>query len=79
VLRGLLFTGGPPTFLRAELGGGRGETSLAGPEALWWPPGKIVGRYLAPFLAERAETILSPPSVADAVPVAVDLASALGR
>ena len=78
VLRGLLFTGGPPTFLRAEVDGGHGETSLAGPEALWWPPGKIVGRYLAPFLAERAGTILSPPSVAEAMPVAVDLASALG-
>jgi hypothetical protein len=21
-------------------------------EPLWWPPGKIVGRHLAPFLAE---------------------------
>jgi hypothetical protein len=32
-----------------------------GAEALWWPPGKIVGRYLAPFLAERAELILEAP------------------
>jgi len=22
-------------------------------EALWWPPAKIVGRYLAPFLAQH--------------------------
>ena len=51
VLRGLLLTGGAPAFLRAELGGGRGETSVAASEALWWPPGKIVGRHLAPFLA----------------------------
>jgi hypothetical protein len=34
--------------------------SMAAAETLWWPPGKIVGRYLAPFLAARAETILSP-------------------
>ena len=59
VLRGLLVTGGAPIFLRAELGGGTGDTSVAAAELLWWPPGKIVGRYLAPFLAERAETILA--------------------
>ena len=35
-----------------ELGGGHGETSTASDEPLWWPPGKVVGRYLAPFLAE---------------------------
>jgi sulfide:quinone oxidoreductase len=33
---------------------------VSGDEPILWPPGKIVGRYLAPFLAERAETILSP-------------------
>ena len=61
VLRGLLLTDGAPAFLRAELAGGNGDTSVAATELLWWPPGKIVGRYLAPFLAERAEVILSPP------------------
>jgi hypothetical protein len=35
-------------------------SSTAARDALWWPPDKIVGRYLAPFLAERAETILAP-------------------
>jgi sulfide:quinone oxidoreductase len=54
VLRGLLLTGGVPAYLRAELAGGKGETSLAAGEALWWPPGKIVGRFLAPFLARTA-------------------------
>jgi hypothetical protein len=29
-----------------------GETSTVSEEALWWPPGKIVGRYLGPFLAQ---------------------------
>jgi len=54
VLRGLLLTGGLPRFLRNEPHGGRGDTSMITGEALWWPPSKIVGRYLAPFLAERA-------------------------
>jgi sulfide:quinone oxidoreductase len=57
VLRGLLLTGGAPIFLRAELASGNGDTSVAATELLWWPPGKIVGRYLAPFLAERAGAI----------------------
>ena len=54
VLRGLVLTGDGPTFLRAEIGGGRGDASEAADEALWWPPGKIAARYLAPYLAERA-------------------------
>ena len=32
---------------------------VTGEAPVLWRPGKIVGRYLAPFLAERAETILS--------------------
>ena len=76
VLRGLLLTGEAPVFLRAELGGGTGDTSVATGELLWWPPGKIVGRYLAPFLAERAGAILAPPS-GDALPVDVEVASSL--
>jgi sulfide:quinone oxidoreductase len=52
--RGLVITGGAPAFLRAELRGGWGPVSEAAREPLWWPPGKIAGRYLAPFLAEQA-------------------------
>jgi len=51
VLRGLLLTGSVPMYLRADLPGGGGDTSVASTDPLWWPPGKIVGRYLAPFLA----------------------------
>jgi sulfide:quinone oxidoreductase len=50
VLRALLLTGARPTFLQVELGGGHGETSTASQEPLWWQPGKIIGRRLAPFL-----------------------------
>jgi hypothetical protein len=37
-----------PRFLRGEPDGSTVDT-----EPLWWPPAKIVGRYLAPFLAEH--------------------------
>jgi sulfide:quinone oxidoreductase len=53
VLRGLLLSGSP-LFLRAELGGGRGEASSADPDALWWPATKIAARHLSPYLAEHA-------------------------
>jgi sulfide:quinone oxidoreductase len=54
ILRGLVLTGSVAAYLRTELRSGRGDTSTADSEALWWPPAKIAGRYLAPFLAERA-------------------------
>jgi sulfide:quinone oxidoreductase len=50
VLRGLLLTGTVPRYLRAETGTGHAEVDT---EPLWWPPNKIVGHYLAPFLAEH--------------------------
>lgn len=59
VLLGRLLTGGPTLNLRAELYGGGGNTSSASTEALWWPPGKIFGRYLGPYLASRAEMLAS--------------------
>ena len=58
VLRGLLLTGSEPRFLHTELGGG--GTSSASPEPLWWPPSKIVGHYLSPFLAEITQTPILP-------------------
>ena len=48
VLRGLLLTGLTPRFLRTEPGS---RTSAIDTEPLWWPPSKIVGLHLAPFLA----------------------------
>jgi len=54
VLRGLLLTGAGPRYLRGDLAGGGDEPSQASAEPLWWPPAKIVGRYLAPFLARIA-------------------------
>jgi sulfide:quinone oxidoreductase len=78
VLRGLILTGDRPVYARAELDR-PGSPTLIGTEPLWWPPGKIVGRYLAPFLAERAGAILGPPRPPGSVPVEADLSSLLHR
>ena len=54
VLRGILWTGAKPRYLFGWLGGGHGETSVAG-ERPQWPidnPSKLIGRYLSPFLAQ---------------------------
>jgi sulfide:quinone oxidoreductase len=67
VLRGLLFTGFVPRFLRHEEEG----PSLVDTQPLWWPPGKIVGRYLSPFLAEHLGLATSGPAPADALPIEV--------
>jgi sulfide:quinone oxidoreductase len=75
VLRGLLLTGRQPRYLTHELTGGAGDVSAASPEPLWWPPAKIVGRYLAPFLGAFAGVESPPeaPSAPGAVPVEVEL------
>ena len=66
VLRGVLLTGGAPHYMRSEVGD-RDQSSAAGPDALWWPPGKIAGRYLAPYLARQNEL---GSELADLEPVA---------
>jgi sulfide:quinone oxidoreductase len=71
VLRGLLLTGMAPRYLRAEAGTRPGIDI----EPLWWPPAKIVGRYLAPFLATHLRISPGPPPglAGHAVPVEVEL------
>jgi len=54
VLRGMLLTGGDNRFMRNAVAGGEGEPEVAS-HALWWPPSKVAGRYLAPFLFDRDE------------------------
>lgn len=73
VLRGLLLTGQRPRFLRSEITGGHGETSTVALEPLWWPPAKISGRFLGPYLAERAGHEYAAPSPSGRIDVEVDL------
>jgi sulfide:quinone oxidoreductase len=71
VLRGLIITGGQPLFARTALTSAA-QHPVASGDALWWPPAKIAGRYLAPYLAERAGSIIMPP--VDSSGIAVDVA-----
>jgi sulfide:quinone oxidoreductase len=73
VLRGMLLTGEEPQFLEAGIGASRPDPA-GGRSPLWWPPAKVAGRHLAPFLAARVErptpTESSPPEAwpQDAIP-----------
>ena len=47
VLRGVLLTGRGKAWLRKEVDSAEGEAER---RALFWPPTKIAGRYLSPYL-----------------------------
>ena len=51
VLRGMLLTSEQPHYLEADVAGRTAPRTADVP--LWWPPMKVAGRHLAPFLAER--------------------------
>jgi sulfide:quinone oxidoreductase len=64
VLRGVLLTGRGPHWLRSKIAGGGGEAETAR-HALWWPPTKVAGRYIAPYLqavADAGDADAIPPS-----------------
>ena len=80
VLRGLLLTGTAPRYLRAEPGAGRLPTDMAidpsepgrgapvfdaSTQPLWWPPAKIAGRFIAPYLATARPRPLSSGPLRD--------------
>jgi sulfide:quinone oxidoreductase len=52
VLRGVLLTGRGQAWMRGPLGDDEGAAAR---RALFWPPTKIAGRYLAPYLAALDE------------------------
>jgi sulfide:quinone oxidoreductase len=62
VLRGTLLTGARPRWLRSDPGrrGAAKPTSEVADHVLWWPPGKVAGHYLAPYLGEPESTEQSP-------------------
>ena len=55
MLRGLFLTGNMPGYLRAELRGGQGETSVMDMEPLWWLPSKMELFRVSPVSAGIAE------------------------
>jgi sulfide:quinone oxidoreductase len=58
VLRGRLLTGNGARYLRYDAAGGDGEGE-ATTHTLWWPPSKINGRYLTPWLAALDEDTIA--------------------
>ncbi|MGI8557896.1 MAG: FAD-dependent oxidoreductase [Solirubrobacteraceae bacterium] len=74
VLRGVLLTGGPARYMRADISGGAGDDSTISRQALWWPPDKIAGRYLAPYLSSQVgEALDVTPQGEYALPVETTL------
>jgi sulfide:quinone oxidoreductase len=73
VLRGRLLTANGPRYLRYDAAGGDGEGE-ATTHTLWWPPGKVAGRWLAPWLAARDdEAVAGKLPHAGGLPVQTDL------
>ncbi len=73
VLRGVLFTDDEPTYLQAPLAEGAPEPSDPRAYSLWWPPSKIAGRHLSPYLAIRAGAPRTPEIRPGSVPMSVDV------
>jgi sulfide:quinone oxidoreductase len=70
ILRGLLLTGGPARYLRADISGEAGDDFTISSATLWWPPDKIAGRYLAPYLSSQVGDAADVmPEDVDAIPV----------
>jgi sulfide:quinone oxidoreductase len=85
VLRGLLMTAGAPLYLRCEphrvsrqasvaidqprARHNDAAASAASDQPLWWPPAKIAGRYLAPYLATARPVPLAAEPLTDRLAV----------
>jgi sulfide:quinone oxidoreductase len=75
VLRGRLLTGRREVWMRYESAGGGGD-GLVSERPLWWPPGKVAGRHLGPYLAARdagGQAAVGFLPEAGGLPVQVDL------
>jgi sulfide:quinone oxidoreductase len=69
VIQGVLFTDREPAYLQAPLVDGGATLSDPRASSLWWPPSKIAGRHLSPYLA-----IAGPPEMPEIRPDAKSLA-----
>jgi len=64
VLRGRLLTSGAPLYLQSRPSG----QSIASTRALWSPPEKVAGRFVAPYLATARPTRLAAAGLTERVP-----------
>jgi sulfide:quinone oxidoreductase len=76
VLRGQLLTGRAREVWMRHTGAGGGGDGDVSDRPLWWPPGKVAGRHLGPYLAARDDggaAAVSHLPEAGGLPVQVDL------
>ncbi len=74
LLRGALMTDQKTPFLRTLIAGGGTSERVSTSKPLWWPPGKIAGKYLTPYLSSRFGIGLPPALPQDALAVEVQFA-----
>jgi sulfide:quinone oxidoreductase len=72
VLRGVILTGRGKQWLRQPAPGSEGEGEAAR-HALFWPPTKVAGRYLAPFLLALDASQQGADAAPTGQPVELDL------
>jgi sulfide:quinone oxidoreductase len=73
VIQGVLFTDSEPAYLQAPLAQGAGAPSDPRAYSLWWPPSKIAGRHLSPYLAIRMGAPRTPEVRPESISVSVDV------
>jgi sulfide:quinone oxidoreductase len=66
VLRGQLLTGAKPQFMRRDIRAATHVKEESTQHILWWPPTKIAGKYLAPYIALHDDQAL-PGSPAEKI------------
>jgi sulfide:quinone oxidoreductase len=64
VLRAALITGGTPEYMRSPMYRGAATEATVG-RALWSPPEKLAGNYIAPYLSRLAVGDRAPDELAD--------------
>jgi sulfide:quinone oxidoreductase len=67
VLGAALMTPDGPRFLRAA---GDGAAAVSAEAPLWWPPAKVAGRLLAPYMAGRKDAVFGKEALRDLDPSA---------
>jgi sulfide:quinone oxidoreductase len=76
VLKGVLFTDREPAYLSTSPDG---RSSQPRPYSMWWPPSKIAGRHLAPYLAIRGGAPRAPEvrPEHEGIPITIDIPRAV--
>jgi sulfide:quinone oxidoreductase len=74
VLRGRLLTSGAPLYLQARPSG----ESVASTRALWSPPEKVAGRFVAPYLGSARPSRIAASPLTERVPAAAGAADDAG-